>query len=408
MGQLFLVTFQGDTVTNESAIADLITNYHVGGVVLSTADDNFTGYGNPANTLQQTLDLTSTLQGLALSGEVPIEPAEGVDTDAVPPLSLGTAPINPVPLLIGTMNDGDSTGSTNQKGGFTALPANMALGATWRPQFAQEMGQIAGQELVSTGINLLLGPALDVLERPSPLSAGDLGTSSFGGDPYWVGLMGQAYVDGVHLGSNDRVAVVASSFPGKGSSDRSVYDEVPTVRKSFEQLKQLELAPFITLTAGDPADAPVTDALLATHIRYQGFQGNIRATTAPVSLDPQALNTLMALPEFAPWRDAGGIVVSDALGVRSIERLYDDTESEFPHRQVAKDALLAGNDLLYLADFALGSNNTEAELANIKDTTRWFEEKYRTDPTFQLRVDDAVLARAEAQTATLRRSVHSG
>ncbi|MEZ4519025.1 MAG: glycoside hydrolase family 3 N-terminal domain-containing protein [Chloroflexota bacterium] len=395
VGQLFLVTFQGDQVTSASAITDLVANYHVGGVVLSTTNDNFTGYGDPDNTLQQVLDLTGTLQTLALTGNVPIVPPEDLDPDATPEPFVPVTPAVPVPLLIGMRNDGDGTGSANQVGGYTQLPSNMALGATWQPDYAQEMGQIAGQELTATGVNLLLGPALDVLERPAPLSAGDLGTNSFGGDPFWVSRMGQAYIQGVHTGSNNRVAVVSNSFPGKGSSDRSVYDEVPTVRKSLEQLKQLELAPFIALTAGNPADSGITDALMVTHIRYQGFQGNIRATTAPVSLDPQALNTLMALPEFAPWRNEGGIVVSDALGVHSIEQLYDDTESEFPHRQVAKDALLAGNDLLYVAEFALGDNNTEVELANVKDTIRWFEEKYTTDPTFQLRVDDAVLRTLE-------------
>src|SRR5690606_30054817 len=147
------------------------------------------------------------------------------------------------------------------------------------------------------------------------------------------------------------LAVAARNFPGIGSSDRPVDEEVPTVRRSLDQLKQIELAPFFAVTR-DPAGTPASaDALLATHIRYQGLQGNIRATTAPLSLDPQALNALLALPELAPWRQSGGLVVSDALGVRSVELFYDDTEREFPHRQVAKDALLAGNDLLYLADF---------------------------------------------------------
>jgi beta-N-acetylhexosaminidase len=85
------------------------------------------------------------------------------------------------------------------------------------------------------------------------------------------------------------------------------------------------------------------------------------------------------------------MVVSDALGVRSIERFYDDTEEEFPHRQVAKDALLAGNDLLYTADFALGQGDYTAELSNVRDTITWFREKYLTDPAFQQRADDAVL-----------------
>ena len=118
-----------------------------------------------------------------------------------------------------------------------------------------------------------------------------------------------------------------------------------------------------------------TDGLLVSHIRYQGFQGNIRSTTAPVSFDPQALSTLMQLPEFATWRQDGGLIVSDALGVRAVERFYDDTGQEFPHRRVARDALLAGNDLLVLADFALGQGNYETEVANIKDTIAWFAER---------------------------------
>ena len=91
----------------------------------------------------------------------------------------------------------------------------------------------------------------------------------------------------------------------------------------------------------------------------------------------------MALPEFAPWRQGGGVIVSDRLGARSVQRFYDDTEREFPHRQVAKDALLAGNDLLFVADFALGGGDEADQVANVKDTIAWFRDRYETDPTFR-------------------------
>lgn len=391
IGQLFLVTFEGDRAPANSPIADLILNYHIGGVALLTENDNLTGYGDPAAIPTQTGELTANLQRLALLG-FSNEPLGDETDEGIPPTLEPEQPGSaPIPLLIATHNEGDALPVANVMAGFTAIPNNMALGATWEPNHARRVGEVIGRELTATGINLLLGPTLDVLERPSPLSAGDLGTHSFGGDPYWVGLMGRAYVEGAHTGSNNRLAVVARSFPGQGSSDRPVEEEVPTVRRSLDQLKQIELAPFFAVTRdaiGSPATA---DALLATHIRYQGLQGNIRATTAPISLDPQALNALLALPELAPWRQSGGIVVSDALGVRSVELFYDDTEREFPHRQVAKDALLAGNDLLYVADFARGAANGAAELANVKDTILWFRERYETDPTFRLRVDDAVM-----------------
>ena len=390
IGQLFLVTFQGDRAPRNSDVADLILTYHVGGVVLLSDNDNLTGYGDPANTPQQAAELTANLQRLALLGSSN-EPDVVPEDDAVPPTPEPVTRNVPLPLLIATDHAGDSLPVNNVLAGFTALPNNMALGATWEPAYARRVGEIAGRELTATGINLLLGPSLDVLERPSALSAGDLGTHSFGGDPYWVGLMGRAYVEGAHTGSGSRLAVVARSFPGKGSSDRPVDVEVPTVRRSLDQLKQIELAPFFAVVRDPLGTVTTTDALMATHIRYQGLQGNIRATTAPVSLDPQALNSLMALPEVAGWRQSGGVIVSDALGVRSVQRFYDDTEREFPHRQVAKDALLAGNDLLYVAEFAQGAGNPETELANVKDTILWFRDRYETDPTFRQRVDDAVL-----------------
>ena len=390
IGQLFLVTFEGDRAAANSPIADLILNYHVGGVALYSGNDNLTGYGLPSGTPQQVFDLTGNLQRLALLG-ISNEPLVE-NTDQPVPSDIATEARNvPMPLIIATQSDGDRMPVQNFLAGYTTIPNNLALGATWNPGYSQRVGEVVGTELAATGINMLLGPSLDVLEQPYPLSAGDLGTRSFGGDPYWVSLMGRAYIQGVHTGSNNRVAVVASSFPGMGSSDRPVDLEVPTVRRSLDQLKQIELAPFIAVTR-DSIGAPAsTDALLATHIRYQGLQGNIRATTAPLSLDPQALNSLMALPEFTPWRESGGIVVSDSLGVRSVQRFYDETEQEFPHRQVAKDALLAGNDLLNVADFAGGSADDAAILTNVKDTILWFQERYATEPAFQQRVDEAVL-----------------
>lgn len=391
VGQLFLVTFEGDTAEFESDIADLLINYRIGGVVLLPEHDNITGYGEPANTPQQVIELSNALQELALLGpetavsegdDLPLEPSQ-----AAPPIAHRAS----IPLFIAANYEGDGSPNSAIFNGLTPIPSNMAIGATWQPQYAQTVGEIVGQELSAIGVNMLLGPSLDVLENPTPGDPSDLGVRTFGGDPYWVGLMGRDYIEGIHTGSDNRLAVIAKHFPGNGSSDRPVDQEVPTVRKSLEQLKQIELAPFFAVTTPSDNPAAITDGLLTTHIRYQGFQGNIRATTAPVSFDPQALTTLMALPEFNQWQQSGGIIVSDSLGTRSVKRFYDDTEQEFPHRRVAKDALLAGNDLLYLSNFAIGDAPYAAQLNNIRDTIIWFREKYLTDQPFQQRVDQAVL-----------------
>lgn len=390
VGQVFLATFQGSETDAQSQIADLILNYKIGGVVLLAENDNIPG---PENTPQQVARLNNELQQIALLGRPLPDSAIGDDQvdDTLPPTATPVPAGSSIPLFIALNQEGDGYPYTTILNGLTDVPSSMAIGATWRPPFAQITGAVVGRELAAIGANLLLGPSLDVLEDPSPFSGSDLGVRTFGGDPYWVGLMGQAYTAGVHEGSNGRLAVVAKHFPGYGSSDRPLNEEVATVRKSLEQLKQIELAPFFAVTGSASASGATVDALLSSHIRYQGFQGNIRDTTAPVSFDPQALTSLMQLPEFTTWRQNGGLIISDALGVRAVQRFYDDREQEFPHRQIAKDAFLAGNDLLYLGNFAVADAASETQLANVKDTIVWFQEKYRTDQSFQQRLDTAVL-----------------
>ncbi len=379
VGQLFLVTFAGSIADAESAIADLILNYHIGGVLLRDTNDNITDEEDPVG---QVAALDNQLQSHAFDISQTEEP--------LPPDETGDLHLSPfVPLFVAIAQEGDGYPYSRLHSGVTSVPNNMAIGATWNPAHAETVGNVVGGELAAIGVNMMLGPSLDVLDIPRPESPGGLGTRTFGGDPYWVGVMGQAYIRGVHQGSDDRVAVVAKHFPGHGGSDRQPDQEVSTVRRQLEQLKLVELAPFFAVTGHAPGPAETTDALLTSHIRYQGFQGNIRESTRPISFDPQALDTILRLPEFSTWRSAGGITVSDALGVRAVKRFYDPQLQEFPHRQIAQDAFLAGNDVLVLSEFSLTASYAD-HIANIKDTLDWFRDMYDTDVAFQTRVDQAV------------------
>ncbi len=51
------------------------------------------------------------------------------------------------------------------------------------------------------------------------------------GRPFWVGELGAAYIQGVHEGSNNRMAVIAKYFPGRGGSDRPPDEEVANCSK---------------------------------------------------------------------------------------------------------------------------------------------------------------------------------
>lgn len=377
VGQLFLVTFEGATADDESQIYSLVNEYNIGGVVLRRDMDNFVG---APETLSGARDLIAQLQR-AESNASRSSRIDAISGDEHVP--------SYIPLLVSISQEGDGYPNDQILEMLSPQPNAMTLGATWNTDLARETGTLLGQELAALGVNLLLGPSLDVLEDPRPESVGDLGVRSFGGDPYWVGRMGQAYIEGVHIGSSDRVAVVAKHLPGYGGIDRPPDEEVPTVRKSLAELTQVELPPFFAVTGEATTPGMQADAMLLAHIRYQGFQGNIRDTTSPISFDPQALGELLALPAFATWRQGGGLIISDSLGARAVRRNFDSTEQTFNSPFVARDAFLAGNDLLYLGNF-LATGDPD-EYASIVRTIEFFAQKYREDQAFAERVDASVL-----------------
>jgi len=377
VGQLFLVTFEGNQAPPESRVYDLISNFHVGGVILEADHNNFVGAPSTIEVLP------SLIRGLQDAEE-----ASSLNTFE-DPVSGEPIPQSYVPIFIGVEQDGDGFPYDQIQSGLSPQPNPMTLGATWNPELARMAGELLGSELSQIGINLLFGPTLDILDDPNPENSGTLGAQSFGGDPYWVSLMGSAYIEGLHLGSQNEVAVISKHLPGFGSSDRPLEEEIPTIRKSLAELTQLELVPFFAVTGNAASEEARTDGMLLSHIRYQGFQGNIRATTNPVSFDPQAFGELMALEEFASWRETGGIIISDNLGSRAVRRDFDPAEQEFNAPEIALEAFLAGNDLLFLGDFSETGEGDSYE--NVVNTILFFNQKYADDAAFAERVDEAVL-----------------
>jgi len=382
VGQLFLITFEGSEIKADSPVQRLIDEGRVGGVVLRKANDNYTA-GEDA--WSRVAALNAQLQALAVGAS---EAADALQLEAASP---GQGPY--IPLWVGVSPGTDGTLGSEFLGIAAEAPTPMSLGATWDPSLAREAGRAAGGELAAMGINLLLGPSLDILENVQTGGTEALGVQSFGGDPFWVGRVGRAYQAGLREGSLGRLAVVATHFPGMGNADRPAEDEVATVRKSLDQLRQTELTPFMAAAApaldeADEADRGV-DGLLVSHIRYQGLQGNIRETTRPVSLDREALSQVVAIEPIAEWRAGGGLLVSESLGSRAVRRFVDPKEQAYNSVLVARTAFQAGLDLLLAEDFQ--NPEDPDELTSILKTLRSFADKYEDDPVFAEQVDAAVL-----------------
>ncbi|MBW7882811.1 MAG: hypothetical protein H3C34_09260 [Caldilineaceae bacterium] len=400
VGQLFVVTFQGSDVSFESDIIELIHGYRIGGVVISPGHGNFSN-AKGVDTSRAVATLANQLQaaayGILLPSDKALDPvplAPWPPRDFMQLSSLTGVPPTNLPLLIGVGQAGDDLPATSLRRGFTPLPSFMAIGASWNRDLATSVGEIVGRELHAVGVNLLLGPSLDVFNKADIEKVGQLGIYSFGGNPYWVSQLGRAYISGVHNGGQGRVATVAKHFPGQGDTDRLPSEEVATIQNSQAEMRQVALVPFLTVTRQPSSiitpdgDLASTDLIMTSHMRYSGLQGGGAGRIMPLSLAPE-LRTILSQEGFDSWRSTGGVVMSGALGSHAIRSFFAGTPEDIFPRRVAVDAFLAGNDLLFLADFGL-DDQWEVQKDNIRETIGYFQDRYKNDPEFATQVDESV------------------
>lgn len=210
------------TINDE--IHEIIGEYDIGSVILFAANFNSDAKVN--------VELTDGLQKAAM------------DKD------LGK---NSIPLLIATDQEG---GIVYRLTGGTALPGNMALGASGNTENAVKAGNIIGSELNAVGVNVNFAPDADVNNNPNnPV----IGLRSFSSNPQLAAKFVSAYIEGVQ---SNNVATAAKHFPGHGNVATDSHTGLPSVPATKEELYKTELVPFqAAIDAG-------TDMVMTAHIQF--------------------------------------------------------------------------------------------------------------------------------------------
>ncbi|WP_349427821.1 glycoside hydrolase family 3 C-terminal domain-containing protein [Microbacterium sp. LWS13-1.2] len=123
------------------------------------------------------------------------------------------------------------------EGKATALPAPIALAATWDPELAWEYGTVIGAEARATDHNVSLGPAVDIARVP----LGGRTFESYGEDPRLAAAIGVAFVRAVQA---QGVQACAKHFAINNQEDhRTSIDAVIDERT----MRELYLPPFEAL-----------------------------------------------------------------------------------------------------------------------------------------------------------------
>ncbi|KAI5306745.1 hypothetical protein KEM56_007332 [Ascosphaera pollenicola] len=148
------------------------------------------------------------------------------------------------PLLIALDQENGGVSSLYDEDYIQQYPSSMGIAATGSKTLAREVAQATAQELSAVGVNMILGPVLDVLNN---LQSQPLGVRSIGNDAQEVSAFGVEFMQGYR---DAGLTACGKHFPSYGNLEfLESQGDVPVISQSLSQLSMSALLPFRTSVA---------------------------------------------------------------------------------------------------------------------------------------------------------------
>mgnify|MGYP000180529889 CR=1 FL=1 len=225
------------------------------------------------------------------------------------------------PLFVAVDEEGGNVARVANSGFFNvASYKSMAeVGKTDNPAKAEEVGRKIGFYLKKIGFNYDFAPVADVNTNPDNIVIGD---RSYGNNPVTVGKMVSAQLDGLHKSG---IIGTLKHFPGHGDTKDDTHSGYVSVNKSWDELKECELVPFITAL-------PKADMVMVSHI-----------TAVNVTSDklPTSMSETMITGKLRNELGYDGVIITDAMAMGAVADNYTSAEA-------AVTAVKAGVDIVLM------------------------------------------------------------
>ena len=332
--QMLMVDFRKWGATSGSAVDFTVMNDEVRQIVEDYNFGSVIYFANNIKTTEETFALTQELQAAATKD-------------------------GGIALLIAADQEG---GSVYRLGSGTALPGNMALGATYKlngTKYALEAGKIIGSELSVLGINTNLAPVVDVNNNANnPV----IGLRSYGDDATMVGELASAVIAGM---AEYNVIGTAKHFPGHGDTATDSHYGLPSVDKSLDVLLENELKPYtVAIDQG-------IEMIMTAHILYPQLESDkiLSNKTGEYESLPATMSDDILTGLLKGQMGFEGIVVTDAMNMAGISGKWDQVQSCVIAIQSGVDLICMPCQLYCKADLANLDAIIEGLIAAVEDGT---------------------------------------
>jgi len=317
IGQLFMVdAFSNKDRKHVSNIEELITKYHIGGVIFFQ--------GGPVRQAH----LTNRYQSLSR-----------------------------IPLMVGI--DGE-WGLAMRLDSTIRFPRQMTLAAGNNDSLIYEMGKEIARQCKRMGIHLNFAPVADINNNPlNPV----INSRSFSENKEEVTRHAVAYMKGMQ---DHGVLACGKHFPGHGNTDADSHYTLPVVNQSASAIDSMELYPFRKLIQEGVA------SMMVAHLFIPSLDttSNRAATLSPSIIDSLLRKTL----------GFEGLVFTDALNMKGVAEFYPAGDAELLALKAGNDVLLYSTDVAKAWErIHLAIQNCEIEQSLIDEKViRILKAKYRS------------------------------
>lgn len=304
VGQLFMVqAFSNKDLAHENTIYNLITDYHIGGIIFSK--------GGPYRQAK----LNNQFQEAAK-----------------------------VKLLIGMDAE---WGLSMRLDSTYAFPWNMTLGAIRDNKLIEKTGRQLGEHCKRLGVHFNFAPVVDINTNPNnPI----IGNRSFGEDRNNVTEKALVFMKGMQ---NAGVMANAKHFPGHGDTDSDSHKTLPTINFDEKRIDSVELYPYRSL---------IKEGLSSVMVAHLNVPALEKQPDYPSSLSKTIITDI--LKDQLGFQ---GLIYTDALEMKGVANFNEPGEIDLAALLAGNDVLLmSGNVPIASAKIIEAYNNnlvTEERLA---------------------------------------------
>ncbi len=293
LGQLMIVQFVGPTYSLD--ISTMISQYHVGAVLLFTANNN----------IADKAQLKGLIQQMQSNSAIPMVVAIDQEGGTVDRLKALDGPRTPVAEI----------GATNDTGKAMAAGIQDA------------------QDLASYGFNLNLAPVVDVTNVYNP----QLDGRTYGNNAALVTKMAQAYLQG--LQQSGKVMGTLKHFPGLGDVGVDPHSGVPNLYRSKSGLEAIDWAPYRAIIQQGNIHA-----IMVTHEIVHAIDSSL-----PSSLSYKVVTGILR-------DDLGfqGVILTDSLTMEGITAYYTEEQAAAVAVEAGSDLLMGASTPADVASMIVG------------------------------------------------------